>query len=203
MNVVTYTRVSTEDQTCDGQTIALREFCANRGWTIISEYTDKISGCKKEREGLDAMMASVRSGIAQAVVVVKIDRLARSLGHLAGMLSEFEKHKVAFVAITQGIDTSDNNPASKLQMHILGAIAEFERELIRERTKAGIRAAQARGSQFGNKSKVLVSNWEDVTKQWFNDGGKSIRDLAWRLGGVSLSTAFNKAKNIKAQIKKP
>ena len=198
MHVVTYTRVSTDDQTCDGQTIALQEFCAARNWTVVNAYTDKISGCKKEREGLDAMMASVRSGIAQAVVVVKIDRLARSLGHLAQMLSEFEKHKVAFVAITQGIDTTDNNPASKLQMHILGAIAEFERELIRERTKAGMRAAKERGAKFGNKSKVMVPNWEEVTKQWLSEGGQSVRELAWKLGGVSISTAWTKAKTVKA-----
>ena len=97
-------------------------------------------------------MREVRKGRIDAVVAYKLDRLGRSLPHLAQLVSEMTAHRVALVIPAQGIDTSAANPASQLQLNILMAVAEFEREIIRERVNSGLRAARARGARFGRPS---------------------------------------------------
>lgn len=194
MNVCLYTRVSTADQTVEPQLIELRNYCAARGWTVVREFTDVISGSKSSRIGMDAMMAAVRAKDFEAVMAVKIDRIARSLRNFAGIISELDKHHVALVIPGQGIDTSSSNAAGRLQANILGAIAEFERELIRERTKAGLAAAKARGVRLGKPSTKLITNWTDELARWQSEGGTHIRDLAVRLGGISVSHAHRLAQ---------
>ena len=107
------------------------------------------SGAKFSRTGLDALMAEVRKGRVDAVVAYKLDRLGRSLPHLAQLVGEMTAHNVALIIPAQGIDTSASNPAGTLQMHVLMAVAEFEREIIRERVNSGLRAARARGVRLG------------------------------------------------------
>jgi len=120
---------------------------------VAEEITDVASGGKCSREGLDRLMVQVRRGRVETVVVFRLDRLARSLSHLAQMLGEFQLHKTALMCPGQGIDTSNTNPAAQLQVNILAAVAQFERELIVERIKAGVNAAKARGVKMGRPSK--------------------------------------------------
>ena len=197
MKTATYLRVSTDDgkQTLDPQRIELGAFAAARGWDKPKEFSDVISGAKSQRAGLDALMAAVRRKEISVVLVVKLDRLARSLAHFAQLVAEFDKYGCALVATSQGIDTSKDNPAGRLQMHVLAAVAEFERSLIRERTKAGLVAARARGSILGRPSAKLPANWQAIVTTWRQEtAGIGIRELARRLKGVSLSTAWRLSK---------
>jgi DNA invertase Pin-like site-specific DNA recombinase len=132
--------------------VELREYCARRGWTDVTEYSDTASGAKFSRLGLDALMRDVRRHRIDAIVAYKLDRLGRSLPHLAQLIGEMTANRVALVIPQQGIDTSASNPASQLQLNILAAVAEFEREIIRDRVNAGLRAARARGKRLGRPS---------------------------------------------------
>ena len=149
MRVAIYTRVSTDKQTHDSQLGELREYCARRNWSKIAHYSDVVSGAKFTRQGLDRLMGDVRRGRVDTIVCFKLDRLGRSLAHLAQVVAELTAHGVALVCTSQGIDTSQDNPAGRLQLGVLMAVAEFEREIIRERVNAGLRAAKARGKSVG------------------------------------------------------
>jgi len=194
-NVALYLRVSTEDQTTDPQRIELEAYATQRGWTVADVFTDTISGSKSTRVALDQMLINVKNRKYDAILVVKLDRLARSLSHFAQLVAELDKHGVALVCPGQGIDTSKSNPAGRLQMHVLAAVAEFERSLIIERTKAGLAAARARGVKLGKPSTRLPENHAEIIKTWLAEGGIQLRELANRLGGVSVSTAFRLAQN--------
>jgi DNA invertase Pin-like site-specific DNA recombinase len=194
MKTALYYRVSTGDQTVEPQQQELRNYALSRGWEVTAEFTDVVSGSKSSRVSLDLMMTRVRQRHFDAVLVVKMDRLARSLAHFARLVAEFDKYNVALVCPGQGIDTSKSNPAGRLQMHVLAAVAEFERSLIIERTKAGLAAAKSRGMKLGRPSDRLVKDHEPITRQWLAEGGYQLRELATRLGGVSVSTAFRLAQ---------
>ena len=194
MKIALYLRVSTDDQTTDPQKMELQAYAAQRGWIVADTFVDTISGSKSTRLALDKMLAQVRQKRYDAVLVVKLDRLARSLSHFAQLVAEFDKHGVALVCPGQGIDTSKANPAGRLQMHVLAAVAEFERSLIIERTKAGLAAAKARGVKLGKPSKRLPENHGEIVAQWLKEGATQVRELANRLGGVSVSTAFRLAQ---------
>jgi putative DNA-invertase from lambdoid prophage Rac len=153
MNVI-YARVSTDAQSHDSQLQEVRNYCERRGWNNVREIIDTASGAKRVRSGLDELMALVRKGKVDAIVVFKLDRLGRSLAHLAQLIAEFQTHRVALICPSQGIDTSNSNPAAHLQMNILSAVAEFEREIIRERVKAGLAAARLRGVKLGRPAKL-------------------------------------------------
>lgn len=152
MRVAIYLRVSTDRQTTDSQAVELREYCARRGWSSAREFSDTTSGAKRSRAGLDGLMKEVRRGRVDVIVAYKLDRLGRSLAHLAQLIGEMAAHRSALVIPAQGIDTSASNPASQLQLNILMAVAEFEREIIRERVNSGLRAARARGAILGRPS---------------------------------------------------
>ena len=152
MKTAIYTRISTLSQTTDSQLVELREYCRRRNWGKIDEYTDTISGSKFTRHGLDSLMTEVRKGRVEQVVLFKLDRLGRSLPQLAQIVAELASHRAALICTSQGIDTSDSNPAGRLQLGVLMAVAEFEREIIRERVLAGLSAARARGSKLGRPS---------------------------------------------------
>jgi len=194
MKIALYLRVSTDDQTTDPQKMELQAYAAQRGWIVADTFVDTISGSRSTRLALDKMLAQVRQKRYDAVLVVKLDRLARSLSHFAQLVAEFDKHGVALVCPGQGIDTSKANPAGRLQMHVLAAVAEFERSLIIERTKAGLAAAKARGVKLGKPSKRLPENHGEIVAQWLKEGATQVRELANRLGGVSVSTAFRLAQ---------
>ena len=152
MRVVIYSRVSTDRQLHDSQLQEVRAYCDRRGWKDAEEFSDTASGAKTNRQGLDALMALVRRGRVDAIVCFKLDRLGRSLAHLAQLIGELQTNRVALICTSQGIDTSASNPAAQLQLNILCAVAEFEREIIRERVNAGLRAARARGVSLGRPS---------------------------------------------------
>jgi DNA invertase Pin-like site-specific DNA recombinase len=160
----------------------------------VTEYLDKASGTKFSREGLDRMMTDLRKGKVDILAVYKLDRLGRSLQHLAQLLSEFESHGTALVATSQGIDTSDSNPAGRLQMHVLAAVAEFERSVIVERINAGLAAARERGAQLG-RPRTLDKHTAAVAK--LSRRGLSGRKIAAELN-IPAGSVFAVLKTVKA-----
>ena len=193
MKVAIYTRVSTDRQTHDSQLLELREYCSRRGWVTVTEYADVISGAKFSRLGLDRLMADVRRGRLDVVVCFKLDRLGRSLAHLAQIVGELGGQRVALVCPSQGIDTSAGNPASQLQLNVLMAIAEFERSIIRERVNAGLRAAKARGVKLGRKE--TLSKHQAAVAELAKEG-LGVREIARRLG-LPVASAFKLVRNAK------
>jgi DNA invertase Pin-like site-specific DNA recombinase len=117
-------------------------------------YVDRISGAKTSRPELDRMVRDIRAGQVERLVVYKLDRLGRSLTHLALILDELHRLRVPLIASSQGIDTSDDNPAGRLQLGVLMAVAEFERGIIRERVNAGLAATRQRGVTLGRPRKI-------------------------------------------------
>ena len=154
MNTAAYIRVSTQEQRTDSQEQELKRYCRQRGWKNLSFYVDKICGAKASRPELERLMQHIRAGEIERLVVYKLDRLGRSLTHLALILDELNRLNVPLIASSQGIDTSNDNPAGRLQLGVLMAVAEFERGIIRERVNAGISAAKTRGVRFGRPSTI-------------------------------------------------
>jgi putative DNA-invertase from lambdoid prophage Rac len=193
MNVATYLRVSTADQDVEGQRLELATYAKAKGWHIIAEFADVASGAKNDRLQLNALLEAVHLKSYDAVLCVKLDRLARSLAHFALMVDLFTKADVALICTSQGIDTSKTNACGRLQMAVLSAVAEFERELIRERTKAGLAVARANGKVLGKVSKLMPDDAgrTAIVKQWRTEGRPgALAELARRLGGVSRATAM-------------
>jgi DNA invertase Pin-like site-specific DNA recombinase len=148
MRVAIYARVSTLDQEPENQLTELRRYAEARQWTIAEELIDHgVSGAKESRPALDRLVAAAKRRRFDAVLCWRLDRLGRNLRHLILMLDEFHALGVAFVSLAEGIDAT--TPAGKLQLHILGAIAEFERARIAERVKAGLARARAHGKRLG------------------------------------------------------
>ena len=147
MRAAIYARVSTLDQEPENQLQELRRYVEARGWTG-TEYVDRgVSGSKEKRPALDRLLADAKRRRFDVLVCWRLDRLGRNLRHLITLLDELQVLGVAFVSLAEGIDAT--TPAGKLQMHILGAIAEFERERIRERVLAGLQRARAQGKRLG------------------------------------------------------
>jgi DNA invertase Pin-like site-specific DNA recombinase len=190
MKAVLYLRVSTGEQTVEPQRLELMDVCARRGWTVVAAVEEHASGAKVQRSGLDQVLGMVRKRAVQVVVCAKLDRLGRSLPHLAQVITEFDTAGVALVCPGQGIDTSNANPAGRLQMHVLMAVAEFERTLISERTRAGLRSARARGAKIGRPRVRLPEDWGHRLEIWrVHNSGKNYAVLA-RMLGVSKGTAY-------------
>ena len=181
-----YVRVSTADQRTDSQTEELRVFCQARGYSKVRLFVEHESGAKVTRPQLDAMMSEVRTGKVARVVVYKLDRLGRSLTHLALILDELQRLGVSRICTSQGIDTSGDNPAGRLQLGVLMAVAEFERSLIRERVNAGLRAAKGRGVRLGRPS-TLADRREEILQ--LKAQGVGLRETARRLGMPASSVA--------------
>src|SRR5438552_14677323 len=153
MRAAIYARVSTVDQEPENQLAELRRYVMARGWTA-TEYVDRgVSGSKERRPALDQLLADARRRKFDAVVCWRLDRLGRNLKHLIGLLEELQALGIAFVSLAEGIDAT--TPAGKLQMHIHGAIAEFERARIAERFKAGLQRARAQGTRLGRPSAAV------------------------------------------------
>src|SRR5262249_46623860 len=152
MRVAIYARVSTVDQQPENQLQELRRYAEARGWAP-TEYVDRgVSGAKDRRPALDRLVADARRRRFDALVCWRLDRLGRNLKHLITLLEDFQALGVAFVSLAEGIDAT--TPAGKLQMHILGAIAEFERGRIQERVRAGLVRARAQGKRLGRPRKA-------------------------------------------------
>lgn len=147
MKAAIYARVSTLDQEPENQLQDLRRYVEARGWPA-AEYVDRgVSGAKDRRLALDRLLTDARRRRLDVLVCWRLDRLGRNLKHLITLLDELQALGVAFVSLAEGIDATTT--AGKLQMHILGAIAEFERERIRERVLAGLQRARTQGKRLG------------------------------------------------------
>lgn len=173
-----YVRVSTIDQRTDSQLDELKGFCSQRGFTPVRIFVEHESGAKVSRPQLDLLLAEARAGRVCRLVVWKLDRLGRSLTHLALILDELQSLGIPLLATSQGIDTSGENSAGKLQLGVLMAVAEFERSLIRERVNAGLRAAKNRGVRLGRPS-TLAGRTEEILS--LQGQGIGLRETARRL----------------------
>jgi DNA invertase Pin-like site-specific DNA recombinase len=147
---VLYTRVSSVDQHPETQLCDLRPLAAARGYEIVGEYTDTISGSRAKRPGLDRLMADARRGRFDVVLVWAFDRVARSVKHFLEILDDLNRLNVEFVSFRENIDTG--GPLGRAMVVIVGAIAELERSLIVERVKAGMRRAKLEGRQVGRSA---------------------------------------------------
>ena len=144
-----YARVSTRNgQNPEMQLEELRAYCQRRGWEVADEYVDQgISGAKEQRPALNRLLADCRKRLVDAVVVYRYDRFARSLRQLVNALEEFRVLGVDFISLHEGVDTS--TPNGRLVFGIFASIAEFERELIRDRVRSGLASARAKGKHLG------------------------------------------------------
>ena len=142
-----YLRVSTLDQHPESQLHDLRSLAAQRGFEIVQEYTDKISGAKAKRPGLDQLLADARRGKFDVVLVWAFDRIARSVRHFLEVIDELAHLEIEFVSFRENIDTG--GPLGRAMIVIIGAIAELERNLIIERVRAGMRRARLEGQRIG------------------------------------------------------
>ncbi len=187
-----YARVSTAEQTVDPQLDALREYARARGLEVIEEFVDQgVSGSKDRRPALDGLLKDAQRRRFDLVARVKLDRLARSVRHLTTLAAEFEALGIGLVVLDQAIDTT--TPSGRLLFHVLGAIAEFERDLIRERTVAGMRAARRRGKRIGRPRAITGASSFALERGLAE--GRSIRSLASELG-VSRATVTAEVRRL-------
>ena len=172
-----YARVSKpEDQTPDNQLIALRDYAQRRGLEVVKEYVDEISATRDVRPNLEQLKRDARANRFAIVLAVRIDRIGRSLIDLETTFQEWDRYNVGFITTEQdGIDTT--TPSGRLIRQVLGAVAQFERELISERTKAGLRRARAEGKRLGRPPKKR--------------GGPGVYKAAISAGGASKTDVFH------------
>lgn len=149
VRVLTYSRVSTErDQDPQAQRTELAQYCQARSWQVIEEIIDHgYSSGTDNRPGLKRLLTLVRARKVDVVIVTKLDRIARSLKHLVGMLDELQELGIQFVSIHDQIDLT--TASGRLMVHVIAAFSEFERALIRERTTLGLAYARSQGKQLG------------------------------------------------------
>lgn len=183
-----YARVSTSDQSFDLQTDALAKASCEK------IFSDVASGAKSDRTGLAGAIGFARSG--DTLVVWKLDRLGRSLPHLIATVRELEAHRIGFRSLQESIDTT--TPSGRLFFHMIGALAEFERDIIRERTKAGLLSARARG-RLGGRPTVLDQRKAEMATSLYNSK-TSIRDICETLG-VSKATLYRHLKSQNPMVK--
>jgi len=155
MRAAIYARISTSNgqQSPEMQLRELREYCLRREWEVAGEYVDQASGAKDKRPELTRLLADVHQRKCDAVLVWKLDRWGRSLRHLVNSLAELEARGVAFVSLRDNLDLG--TPGGRLMFQVIGAMAEFERSLIQERVKAGLRNARAKGKRLGRPRTVV------------------------------------------------
>jgi DNA invertase Pin-like site-specific DNA recombinase len=177
MRVALYLRVSTHDQRLDNQRHELTRYAEARGWTIVATYEDAgVSGSREQRPALDRLTADARRRQFETVLCWKLDRLGRNLRHLLFLIDEWTALGIAFVSLAEGIDAT--TPAGRLQLHILGAIAQFERDRTVERINVGLARARREGTRLGRPRNTPIASGPRIT----------VRDAA-RLWNVSRATA--------------
>ena len=179
MRAAIYARVSTNGHGQDPalQTRELEDYCRTRGWEIAGTYVDNgVSGTREHRPELDRLLQDGHRRKFDVVLVWKLDRFARSLRHLVNALAEFEARGIAFVSLRDNLDLS--TPAGRLMFQVIGAMGEFERSLIQERVRAGLRNAMRKGRTLG-RPRVSV----DLTRIGrLHTQGHSVRAIAAQLG---------------------
>jgi DNA invertase Pin-like site-specific DNA recombinase len=180
--LIGYARVSTHEQTLNLQQDALKKAGCNK------LFTDTASGTKTERIGLEEALNYVRKG--DTLVVWRLDRLGRSLPHLITTMTDLEERGIGFKSLTENIDTTTSG--GKLIFHIFGALAEFERNLIRERTSAGLMAARARGRR-GGRPKALTARQKSIVQSLYADPQNKIPEICRTLK-ISRATLYRAIK---------
>src|SRR5438105_2925205 len=171
----------------------LREYAARRGWQVVEVYTDAgVSGSRDSRPQLNRLMTDACRRKFDSVLVWKLDRFGRSLRHLINALAELEALGVAFISLGDNLDLG--TPSGRLMFQIIGAMAEFERALIQERVKAGLRNARAKGVRLG-RPRVFVS---ESKVSALRDSGASWEAIAEKLG-VGTGTVYRAAQRGRAQ----
>jgi DNA invertase Pin-like site-specific DNA recombinase len=189
MRAAIYARVSTKDQSCEMQMRDLRAYCAARGFTIIREYIDiGQSGAKDSRPELNELMADARKRKFDSILVWRFDRFARSTKHLLLALEEFRSLGIQFISYQENIDTT--SPLGQALFTIVSAVAQLERDLIRERVNAGIRHARACGKQLGRPRRIV--NRDELVR--LRVEGASIQQIAEKLG-VGYGTVRLRLRN--------
>ena len=187
MKVALYARVSTDKQTNDNQLLRLREVVEARKYEVYQEYVDVASGANANRPALDRMRDDAKHHKFDKILAVKIDRIARSIINLLDVMTDLEKWGIKIEFLDQPIDTS--TPTGKFTLTILGALAEFERELIRDRTNAGIKRAHAQGHKSGRRETKLSSYQIEKAKKILAENPDiSNRKLAEQFEGISMNT---------------
>jgi DNA invertase Pin-like site-specific DNA recombinase len=182
MRCAIYARVSTADQSTSMQQRDLHKLAGARGFEVVTEYCDEgQSGAKNSRPALDRMLADARRGKFQVLLVWRLDRLGRSLAHLIRLLEDFKVWNVELVSFSEGLDFTTST--GKLFYSLLGAFSEFEREVIRERVRSGMRNARARGVKLGRK--VVDVDAAEVRR--LRSEGRSFRAISREMG-VSAAT---------------
>jgi DNA invertase Pin-like site-specific DNA recombinase len=181
--VALYARVSTlAGQNPEMQLVELREYAARRGWQVVEEYVDHgVSGAKESRPALNRLMNDARQRKFEIIAVWRIDRYGRSLRHLVNSLADLENVGVSFVSLRDSIDLK--SASGRLMAQLLGAMAEFERSLIKERVAAGIRNARNKGKRLGRPPLMLDRGRIDRLRA----SGASLRALSMHLG-ISLGS---------------
>lgn len=176
--IAIYARVSTVDkgQDVDLQLTDLRSYVQSRGFALHKEYIDKESGAKDTREALNALLDDCRKRKVDVILVWRLDRFGRSLKHLVLTLDELKGLGVDFISYKENIDLTTST--GQLMFHLLAAFAEFERNLIRERVKAGLNNARAKGKKLGRPNAAVDP---DKVRE-LRRAGKSIRKIAEELG---------------------
>lgn len=179
-----YARVSTQNgQNPEVQLQEIREYCRHRDWAIVREYVDKgISGAKEHRPALDQLLSDCKKRMVDCVVVYRYDRFARSLRQLVNALEDFRALGIDFVSLHEGVDTS--TPNGRLVFGIFASIAEFERELIRDRVRSGLALAKSHGKRLG-RPRVSVDRPQIAN---LRRDGRSWSEICGALG-VSKGTA--------------
>jgi len=203
MRAALYLRVSTGEQSVDSQRSELLAECQRRGWEPIEFIDEGISGAKTERPALERMLKEVSGRHVKAVLCYKLDRLGRSLPHLVQLVEFFASKDCALIVPGQGLDTSKENPAAKLQLHVLAAVCEFERSLIRDRVRAGMARAKSLGRLKKRKPRGLQKGMESKKRRAAHilsqDPQITVVDLAKEIG-VSVGTAWRLRKGHSAMV---
>ena len=178
MRVALYARVSTcNGQSPEMQVAELREYASRRGWEVFSEYVDLgISGAKESRPALNRLMSDAHKRCFDVVLCWKVDRFGRSLKHLVNALADLDCYGVAFVSLRDNLDLS--TPSGRLMFQIIGAMAEFERSLIQERVRAGLRNAKLKGKTLGRPRRIV--DGDQMVR--LREQGASFREIARAVG---------------------
>ena len=194
MKIALYARVSTDGQDPEVQLQPLRAHAANRGWIIVEEFVDHgYSGAKEKRPALDRMIKAAWIGTFQAVLVWRFDRFARSVKHLITALEQFRSLNINFISLQEQFDTS--TPIGHAMFTIIGAMAQLERDIIRERVKAGLDRARTRGVRLGRP--VASATPDEVIE--LKDQGLSVPEIAQRLR-CSRSTVKRRLKETACKV---
>lgn len=190
-----YVRVSTSEQNLNGQRKILRDYVARRGWPAPVVFEEKESGAKAARTRLNDLLTDCRHGKFDAVVIYKMDRLGRSLPHLLSIMTELRALKIGVIAMSQGLDTSEENPAADLLFKLLAIFAEFERELIVERTRAGMAHAKRNGRLPG----PIRQNEAIARAMQMRSAGMKLAEIA-KETGLSISYVSKEFKKVRAAV---